>query len=210
MSLRHMLLGIIKDEPLSGYDLNKFFTHVIQYFWSADRSRIYRTLHQMHADGWVEIEYVAQDDSPDKKVYHITEAGRAALHTWLTAPDEPQPSRVPWLGKLFFGSDLPPDDLVAILERRIVSLQAELDELESRSEDPDALLAFIRDPNTPRRGRLGALTLDYGIAWGHFQIAWAQRAIAALRAGGAAPSAGETPASPAPSLPDQIPPIGTR
>ncbi|MBC7811849.1 MAG: PadR family transcriptional regulator, partial [Burkholderiales bacterium] len=76
MSLQHILLGVLKDEPLSGYDLNKFFQYVMQYMWPTEQSQIYRALYKLHEFGWVEIEYVVQDENPNKKIYHLTDAGR--------------------------------------------------------------------------------------------------------------------------------------
>jgi PadR family transcriptional regulator AphA len=178
-----MLLGMVKHEARSGYDLNKFFKHVIHYFWEADQSRIYRTLHTIAGDGWVDIERVEQEDSPDKKLYSITTAGRAELHRWLTTPLPDAPSRAAWLGQLFFADDLTTQETIALLEDRIARLQAELAELERRAASDDALTHFITDPATPRRRRMTALTLDYGIRHTRFQIEWAQRAIQMIRAG---------------------------
>lgn len=36
---------------------------------------------------------IEQEDRPDKKVYTITEAGRAALRAWATEPPEEAPAR---------------------------------------------------------------------------------------------------------------------
>lgn len=185
MALKFMLLGIIKDDPVSGYDLNKLFKHVVHYFWSADQSTIYRTLHRLHDEGLVYVEVVEQSENPDKKLYHITEAGRAALRAWLATPAPPEPDRAAWLGQLFFGDELLTGELIALLEARITRLDAELAELEARERDGRAL-DFASDPTVPRAWRVRALTLDYGIAWARFQIDWARRAIAAIHAGDAA------------------------
>jgi len=178
-----MLLGIVKYKPLSGYDLNKYFKHVIHYFWGADQSRIYRALYEMHRAEWVSIELVEQEDSPDKKLYSITEAGRAELQRWLTTPVPALPSRAVWLGQLFFADELSTEETIALLEDRIARLQAELDELERRTRSDSERVEFITNPESPRRGRLGALTLDYGLMVNRFQIEWAQRAIRMIRAG---------------------------
>jgi DNA-binding PadR family transcriptional regulator len=192
MSLKHMLLGIVKYEPLSGYDLNKYFKHVIHYFWDADQSRIYRALHDMHADGWVQIERVEQQDSPDKKLYSITDTGRAELRRWLVTPTPGQPNRAAWLGQLFFADELETGEIVALLEDRIARMQEELAELERRTAGDEPRTRRIMNPDNPRRQRRGALTLDYGLAINRFQIEWAQRAIRLIRAGDGVADDGET------------------
>lgn len=40
----------------------------------------------MEDDGWVHVTPVAQQGRPDKKVYTVSEAGRAALARWIAAP----------------------------------------------------------------------------------------------------------------------------
>ncbi|MFW5708610.1 MAG: PadR family transcriptional regulator [Chloroflexota bacterium] len=50
---------------------------------------MYCMLHRLRKDGLVSLEVVTQDDHPDKKVYHITDSGRADLKRWLETPISP-------------------------------------------------------------------------------------------------------------------------
>jgi PadR family transcriptional regulator, regulatory protein AphA len=84
MSLEHAILGFLNYHLYSGYDLKKIFDNSIRHFWPADQSQIYRTLSRLEENGLAEMERVPQEDRPDRKVYHITEAGRAALREWLS------------------------------------------------------------------------------------------------------------------------------
>jgi len=45
------------------------------------------------ADGWVDIEQVAQTGRPDKKVYAVSPTGRAALVAWLATATPMEPLR---------------------------------------------------------------------------------------------------------------------
>jgi DNA-binding PadR family transcriptional regulator len=184
MSLPHLLMGLIKDKPLSGYDLNKMFQHVISFFWTTDQSQIYRALYKLRDQGYVEIEYVAQEDNPDKKIYHLTEAGRVELRRWLAEVHELGPSRSVWLAQLFFGDEVTPADMIQLLEARIEQIRPELAELESRRrswvtgfddvvEDLLATHAHLKGEFRP----FGAMTLDYGIQRYRFEIEWAEKAI---------------------------------
>ncbi len=47
----------------------------------------------MEAAGLVAATHVAQDGRPDKKVYDLTEAGRAELAHWVAEPAEPERTR---------------------------------------------------------------------------------------------------------------------
>ncbi|MBA3728896.1 MAG: PadR family transcriptional regulator, partial [Actinobacteria bacterium] len=44
MSLRHALLGLLAERPMSGYDLTKVFDSSLAYVWSAKHSQIYPEL----------------------------------------------------------------------------------------------------------------------------------------------------------------------
>lgn len=62
MSLPHMLLGLLEEGSMSGYELNKAIHDSIRHFWTTDQSQIYRALHKMEADGWLRVETVILPD----------------------------------------------------------------------------------------------------------------------------------------------------
>lgn len=90
MGLREAILVCLTEGPQSGYDLKKTFDTSIGFFWHADHQRIYRALKTLHEDGLVAAEAVAQSGKPDKKLYTLTDAGRAALRQWsIDGPSAP-------------------------------------------------------------------------------------------------------------------------
>lgn len=92
-TLGYALLSLLARRKGSGYDLAQRMQRPIGFFWKAHRSQIYPELERLAAGGLVTHERVEQQDRPDKKVYTITEAGRAALHVWITSAPEPAPPR---------------------------------------------------------------------------------------------------------------------
>jgi DNA-binding PadR family transcriptional regulator len=89
-TLGFALLGLLSREPLSGYDLAQHMNGAVAFFWQAQHSQIYPELARLKTEGLVQFEVVPQHDRPAKKVYAPTEAGRAALRTWVeTATVEP-------------------------------------------------------------------------------------------------------------------------
>ena len=92
-TLGYALLGLLAREPLSGYDLTQRMKQRVGYFWqAAGHSHIYPELGRLEAAGFATHEVVAQDERPAKKVYAITDAGRASLRRWVTEP-APAPAR---------------------------------------------------------------------------------------------------------------------
>ncbi|MGV0577146.1 PadR family transcriptional regulator [Mycolicibacterium elephantis] len=86
MALPHAILVALCEQAGSGYELARRFDRSIGYFWAASHQQIYRTLRAMEADGWVHVTPVVQQGRPDKKVYTVSDAGRAELARWIAEP----------------------------------------------------------------------------------------------------------------------------
>ena len=54
MSLRHALLGVLTDEPRTGYGLLKHFEQSLAYAWPASHSQIYPELARLLDEGLIE------------------------------------------------------------------------------------------------------------------------------------------------------------
>lgn len=174
MSLTHLVLGLLNISPMSGYDLNKEFNTTIQHFWSTDQSQIYRTLYKLEEEKKLRVETIIQEDNPNKKVYHITEAGIAELRRWLTEPLPEAPLREAWLGQLFFSNLLENEVVVRVLETDLVHVQQRLAALE-------ALQAMYPTgearKHISRTHQFQLLTLDYGLDVHRFHVEWLKKAI---------------------------------
>lgn len=89
--IQYAILGLLSWQPLSGYDLKKIFAESTVLYWSGNSNQIYRALVALHEAGLVTFEVQQQEDYPAKKVYSITDAGRARLKSWvLSAPEPPE------------------------------------------------------------------------------------------------------------------------
>ena len=86
MALPHAILVSLCEQASSGYQLAHRFDRSIGYFWAATHQQIYRTLKTMEEDGWVSVTPVAQQGRPDKKVYAVSDPGRAELARWIAEP----------------------------------------------------------------------------------------------------------------------------
>ncbi|EWC60071.1 Transcriptional regulator, PadR family [Actinokineospora spheciospongiae] len=93
MALEHAILVSLGERVGSGYELTRRFDKSIGFFWRATHQQIYRVLKRMDDAGWVTAEHVPQDGKPDKKVYTVSDTGRAELARWLAEPGEPSEMR---------------------------------------------------------------------------------------------------------------------
>jgi hypothetical protein len=122
-------------------------------------------------------EIIRQVDRPDRKEYHITDDGRAALHAWLTTPLGPEQPRIPHLIQLFFSGQLADDEVLTALRRMADEVQTQL----QRYDDvPDLARPYIDEVQSPREAFFWLLTLDYGMHMARAHAAWLEQTIAAL------------------------------
>ncbi len=178
MSLPYLILGLLSLEPMSGYDLNKAFQQSVQHFWSTDQSQIYRALYKMEGDGWVQMETIEQQASPNKKIYHLTATGQAELRRWLSEPLPGNDIREAWLGQIFFADQVENEVVIHVLQGYIAGLQQRLATLETLAQ---ALTSRFDLTQAPRLARFQLLTLDYGIATHQSQIAHLEMIIQKIR-----------------------------
>src|SRR5262245_38295154 len=88
-TLSYMLLSLLAREPMSGYDLTARMKLKQRFvpFWPISHTQIYPALAQLEQQGLVRYHIVDQQGvRPNKKVYEITEEGRAALRQWVESP----------------------------------------------------------------------------------------------------------------------------
>lgn len=117
--LKYVLLGFLSYRPLTGYDLKRIIDTSTRHFWHADLSQIYKTLKMLEASSLIMSSVEAQDERPDRRVYTITEAGRADLKGWLDTPlTEMTPLKEALLLKVFFSAGTSPESVLAQLRQQ--------------------------------------------------------------------------------------------
>ncbi len=163
---------------MTGYDLKKAFDASVRHFWPADQAQIYRTLKDLTRQGWVTMEVVPQEDRPNRKVYHITVAGREELRRWLRTPSGPEEPRIPLLVRVFFSGQLTDDEAVSLLEAYAAGLRARL---EGYARIPQQAAHYAEAIQSPREVFFWMLTLDYGVRLTRAALEWAEEAINAIR-----------------------------
>jgi len=180
MSLQHILLGLLADQPGSGYDLNKRLQAEGQHFWTTDQSQIYRALYKMQAEGWVDYETVIQQDSPNKKVYHVTDDGVGQLQEWLQTEFEESPPGFIWLAKLYLGHELESGDVQKILSERLDTIrsfkswaQRSYAELSSSSSSSNGSGETIH--------RIRLMTIEYKLQMLNAEITWLETQLETIK-----------------------------
>ncbi len=153
-----VVLALLSDGPAGGYELVKRFDAGISHFWHMTHAQIYAELPRLSEEGF------ATSNSIGKRVeYTITDAGKFQLSTWLR--EEPlQSAKIhhPLLLKLFFGSNLPKDELRTLIAEAKALSQTRLKTYECIYEKIENEL--------PR-----SLTVQFGIMRLQTELAWLEK-----------------------------------
>jgi len=153
------LLGLLRHGPVTPYRLAALANETIGNFWTVTQSQVYRELATMEAAGLV----VGGERGPrGRRLYQITDAGRAAFAAWVGQDPEPEHLRIPLLLKLTFLDDLGPEGARAVL-RRHRDLHAEkLAGYQARERE--LVAAGVPEARW--------LTLRFGLAYERAALAW--------------------------------------
>ncbi len=180
MSLQYALLGFLNYQPMTGYELKQFMDVSTANFWHAKQSQIYATLKKMAKMGLVESHIEAQNGRPDRRVYTITEEGRADMQNWLARPvTELQPKKELLLLKLFFSAGL---DKAAILtqlhlQRKLHQQQAE----QFKHETKAVIQQFAANmPQLAKDALLWDATRRFGELYEETAVRWLDETIAMI------------------------------
>jgi PadR family transcriptional regulator, regulatory protein AphA len=110
----YVILGMICDEPRSGYEIKAMVDGTTRFFWAASYGQIYPELKRL-----AEIGLVVGSDAPTggrkRTVYEITADGEEELKAWLRQPPETYELREEGLLKLFFAGALEPGEAVEVV-----------------------------------------------------------------------------------------------
>ena len=175
MPLEHAILAFIEFQPMSGYDLKKYFDISIAHFWSTTQSHIYKSLERLEKKGWAESHTVQQEGKPNRKEYQITENGREELRRWLTSPLPLDPVREDWLIQIFFSHFSSNAEIQSLLETRKEAIQARV--LSFQEDAQTAIDENAKMIGIERARELWQITLDYGIDYYKSELEWLDKTI---------------------------------
>jgi PadR family transcriptional regulator, regulatory protein AphA len=113
-STAYVILGMVSEEPRSGYEIKAKVDGTTRFFWAASYGQIYPELKRLAEQG-----LVVGSDAPTggrrRTIYEITADGEEELKAWLRRPPETYEMRDEGLLKLFFAGVLEPEEAVEIL-----------------------------------------------------------------------------------------------
>lgn len=168
MSLRAALLGLLSENPATGYELVREFDVASSVIWPAPKGEIYRELARLEAQG-----FAAPDQTPgvrNRRKWQITAAGSAELKRWLRSQGDYSLRYEPMLRAAFLGT-LGPDAITAGLAADRGFFEGELRKLKQARKAPP-------NPDIQARRRYA---LPMAIRFYEAMIAWCDEAAKLAR-----------------------------
>jgi DNA-binding PadR family transcriptional regulator len=154
-----VILGLLRFNPRTGYDIKRVTDFSTRFFWSASYGQIYPELRRLERAG-----LVAHRDEPHgrrlRRVYELTPAGERELREWLLAESDLYEVRDEALLRLFFGELVEPAGLLELARRR-----------RGFFEQAGSLFRSIAEGLGPVEGPSGEV-LRYGIELMDWSAAW--------------------------------------
>ena len=169
VSLRYFVLGLLAQQPMSGYDIKRFVKGLSWLIVSPISASLYPALRSLAEEQLVSVEIFPGVDKPPRKIYSIEQVGRDTLQEWIEKPVVADAPLKSFVMRLLLADSFSPPNLTAYLQQRrtqVATHQADLAKMsETMSSGTDL---------GPR------LALNYGLELASAEMAWLDNTLIKL------------------------------
>jgi DNA-binding PadR family transcriptional regulator len=165
MIVRLVILGLLRERPLYGYEIKQIIEEHMSDWTSIAFGSIYFALDKLAEEKFVEkVEVEQKGKRPSRSVYQITKTGREEFirllrESWQQFEREYYPLDI----CLFFLDSIPIDEVIHYLKTRKDTLQSALDYVQDHRKEQLAL------PEVPP---LAAAIFDHTIVHTKAELQW--------------------------------------
>lgn len=106
--LDNIILGMVLNSDLTGYNIKKYIENGIGTFYKASYGSLYPALKKMTEKGYL-VMYEEPQGGRQKIYYKITDEGRSVFMDWLVSPMNVLDGTNTHLAKVYFFDKLPPE-----------------------------------------------------------------------------------------------------
>ncbi len=161
VSIRHLILGLLTQQPMSGYDIKRFLKSLSWLIDSPSFGTIYPALRALQEGGLVTVEMAPRQGKPPRRIHTITEAGRQALREWMDQPVAPGASLRTFVMRLILASNFSHTGLISHLQQRRSQVAVHYATLKQIAEALDGTIVSRQ-----------RLAFGYGLALAAAELTW--------------------------------------
>lgn len=134
-TLKFIILGLLENQDLAGYDITKIFQNEIGQFWQAQHSQIYPELKKLEDAGAISSHTEIVGNKLEKKFYTLTDKGRSELKAWIaSSTPELSASKDEFILKLYFIRNRDDELIKDMFKEQIILHEKKLRHLRWRME----------------------------------------------------------------------------
>jgi DNA-binding PadR family transcriptional regulator len=172
------ILGLLKEQPMHGYELRKQLSQKLGFFWTVSFGSLYPTLAKLEQRGVVEKASYGDKPSRRRQVYSITARGEEEFLELLSQSGNSAWEEDKFPLRLAFFRYLRPETRIRLLERRKLFLEDKLDFGRASLRRATERSGTKADSYTLSLMRHGLDTTERDIAWLDELIATERRLMA--------------------------------
>ena len=175
--MEFVILGLLSLQAMTVYEINKALERGVSLFYSASFGSINAAIGKMLEKGWISVQEKVENGR-NKKIFHLTLAGRKAFQDWLISDIEAEKVKDPGLTRLYFMGFSDPQERIRVLEAHIQNLRQILGKLDLIHQQAANLHIA---PELQTKATFQLLTLQYGRDYYAFNIRWYETLVESLK-----------------------------
>lgn len=169
MSLNHVILGLLKKEPLTGYELKKIIQGTPFMYWSGNNNQIYKAFVELLEEGYVSKEVAHQDGAPSKNIYTLTKDGDEAFKEWMLSVTDTPSFRKQFLMKLSLSETFSRDELETMVNQYMDTVR-----MQKIFSDRELDKSYFRESASIQSGKIMDLIKENILSFYEQELSWAE------------------------------------
>lgn len=136
----HIILGLLLLQDRTIYQLRDRINKGLHLMYSSSMGSIQAAIKKLMGNGYICFHEVVENGK-HKKIYSLTDDGKAHFLEWINAPIESQNIKNPELAKIYFFGFSSPENRARLLEKYLNHLRDQYHALSMICEDADKMTA---------------------------------------------------------------------
>lgn len=136
--MEHIILGLILLQPRTIYQLRKRINEGLHFMYSCSTGSIQAAIKKLLQNGCIRVSEICENGK-QKKLYSITEAGKAQFNAWVNSPIADDAVKNPELAKIYFMGFSDKETRIKLIEDHIAELQKVYSELEKICKEGEGM-----------------------------------------------------------------------
>lgn len=175
--MENIILGLLMLQPRTIYQLRKRINEGLNLMYSCSTGSIQAAIKKLLNSGYICVSEI-YENGKQKKLYSITDAGKAQFGAWVNGAIESNSVKNPELAKIYFMGFSEKESRIKLIENYLSDLRRVYAELDKICKDGEKMSAEIRDNDI---AYYQLLTANYGRDFMKFNIDWYNRLLKNIR-----------------------------